>query len=423
MIGLMDCNNFFVSCERLFRPDLVNKPVAVLSSNDGCIIARSQEVKDLGVPMGIPYFEVKDLCKKHDVTLFSTNLTLYRDISARVMSALRSEFAACEVYSVDEAFFDVPDTITPEELALIRSRIIQKTGIPVSIGVAATKTRAKVAGRIAKGNGLRAKSATAGVCILTEELWKETIQGLSCGSIWGIGRQTSAFLSQSRIQTVADLLKQDPTFIRQSLGVVGERLCLELRGTPAYTLGESFEIEQESYTSTRSFALPVREKTVLLSALGYHVAHVAEKLRTDACVASKITIIAQGSRHGAYTLRQGIESTVFTIPTNDTITLTKEVSKLLDTLYDPEIPYKKAGVVLSGIRPTGVVSGSLFGESTFEINTKKLNTVTDLLNKKFGSGTVRSGVTLGAEKWKTRRTRISNEYTTRWSEIATVKAT
>ncbi len=412
----MDCNNFFVSCERLFRPDLLRKPVAVLSSNDGCIVARSQEVKDLGISMGVPYFEVQDICTKHRVTLFSSNFTLYRDISARVMTALKSEFSTYEVYSVDEAFFEIGEGVTESEIASIRARIMQKTGIPVSIGVATTKTLAKVANGIAKKG--------TGVCIMGAELWSTVQKELPCGSVWGIGRKTSSRLSQQKIYTVADLLRLDMTFVRQNLGVVGERLRLELTGTPVHNLGEQGldDDEQQSYTSTRSFSNPVKDKLVLMSALGHHIAHVAEKLRNDGNVAGKMTVIARGSRFGDFALREGSASIEFSTPSNDTMLLTKEASKLLETLFDSEIPYKKAGVTLSGIMNEEYTMKSLFQDRAHQDAVVSLDRINDLLNKKFGAGTVRSGVTLNPDKWQERKKLKSQEYTTQWPEIATVKA-
>jgi DNA polymerase V len=206
MIGLMDCNNFFVSCERLFRPDLAKCPVAVLSSNDGCIVSRSQEVKDLGIAMGVPYFEVKSLCKKYNITLFSSNFTLYRDISTRVMATLKEFVDDIEIYSIDEAFFGVPKTMDETTLISIRAEIIRKTGIPVSIGVAPTKTLAKVANDRAKKGG--------GVMVLTKEVWKILQGEVSCSSIWGIGRQTSQKLTELGINSVAELLARDRLLYR-----------------------------------------------------------------------------------------------------------------------------------------------------------------------------------------------------------------
>ncbi len=419
----MDCNNFFVSCERLFRPDLLGKPVAVLSSNDGCVVARSQEVKDLGVQMGVPYFEIKDMCMKQKVTFFSSNFALYRDISSRVMSAMKSEFDTYEIYSIDEAFFEIGKDVTEEEMAQIRARIIQKTGIPVSIGVATTKTLAKVANSIAKKrHGRLTMSAIQGVCIMDEGLWENTQKDLMCGSIWGIGRQTSASLSRHKIYTVSDLLKQDKAFIKQLLGIVGERIIMELSGTSVYAIGAVIDEEQQSYTSTRSFSSPIRDKSTILSALGYHVAHLAEKLRNDKCTTSKIGIVARGSRFGEFTLRTGSTHSVLSVPTNDTFTLTKEVIRLFDSIYDSEIPYKKAGVIVSGIESIDNRTESLFSSSVTNNKTDKLNIVTDTLNERFGAGTVRTGITLKTEKWKSSKKLVSKEYTTNWNEIASVKA-
>lgn len=429
MIGLVDCNNFFVSCERLFRPDLRTKPVAVLSSNDGCIVARSQQVKDLGIPMGIPYFEVADICRKNKITLFSSNFALYRDVSERIMNAIKYEFDTCEVYSIDEAFFEIHEDITNEKITEIRTRIIQKTGIPVSIGVASTKTLAKVANSIAKKqiNNVRRRTSNIreggeGVCIMDEQMWKEVMREIPCGSVWGIGRQISAFLRTHNIYSVFDLLSQDKAFIQQSLGVVGERLVLELSGISVYTLGESKEEEQQSYTSSRSFSQPITDKRTLMSALGHHVSHIAEKLRLDGNVASKINIIIQGSRFGTFAHRNGTAQIDLMIPTDDTFVFMNEVSKLLESIYDSEIPYKKAGVVMSGIRPKSSISDPLFGVSNSIKKTSKINSVTDTLNKKFGIGTVRSAVTFDMHTWKERKKLKSPEYTTQWTEIAIVKA-
>ncbi|QQR65279.1 Y-family DNA polymerase [Candidatus Kaiserbacteria bacterium] len=442
MFGLMDCNNFFVSCERLFRPDLVGKPVAVLSSNDGCIVARSQEVKDMGISMGVPVFQIKEQCKKEKITLFSSNFNLYRDISARVMSALRAECGAIEMYSIDEAFFEVPGAITEKKIGEIRTRIIQKTGIPVSIGVAETKTLAKVANSIAKKrmNGRltmstihrpiinnihgrhRKSTIEEGVCVMDDSLWKECAASLSCGSVWGIGRQTSAFLTKAGINTVAELLAQDRAFIKSSFGVVGERLVLELNGIAVSKLGDHAGGVQQSIASTRSFGKIVTDKLILQSALGHHVAHVTEKLRTQELVASTITVVAQGSRFGEFSHREGIITTTLLVPTDDTFVLTKEAMRLLDRLFDPEIPYKKAGIILGGIEPKHFAPISLFPEEKRNTKTSTLSVLSDSLNKRFGRDTIRPGITLGREKWQEHKEKLSPQYTTRWTDIARVKA-
>lgn len=435
MIGLMDCNNFFVSCERLFRPDLIGKPVIVLSSNDGCAVSRSQEVKDLGIPMGIPHFQIKDICKKEGVTVFSSNFALYRDISERVMTALKAEFEHCSVYSVDEAFFEIDAEVTEFEMAEIRTRIIQKTGIPVSIGVAKTKTLAKIANRIAKrGNVRRPTShilsimeeekieANEGVCIMNDTIYNTIVRDLPCGSIWGIGRQTSALLSKHKVYTIKGLLEQDSAFIKKHLGVGGERICMELRGVCAYALSESNDEEQGSYMSTRSFGAPVHDKEILRSALSYHVTHVAKKLRNDGCVAGRITVIVRGSRYGTFSHREGSRSAVLVEPTNSTIVLIKEAMKLLGALYTEEIPYKKAGIVVSDIRPKINASASLFEDKKTTETRGKIDAVIDSLTDRFGNDIVHSGLIYKTTHWKEKRTYTSKEYTTKWDEIPLVKA-
>ncbi len=411
-IGLMDCNNFFVSCERLFRPDLTKKPVAVLSSNDGCIVARSQEVKDLGISMGVPYFQVKDMCKKHDITLFSSNFPLYRDVSSRVMSALKAEFGLCEVYSVDEAFFEVENDIYEEHIAEIRRKIMQKTGIPVSFGVGATKTIAKIASTYAKrGNG---------TYFMGSDTWKQVQPEIPCGKIWGIGRKTSQALTKLGISNVSELLVHDISFFRNNFGVVGERLYLELREKPAYQVGDVHTVEHQSLTSSRSFHEEVHNREILESALGYHTAHLAEKLRMKGWTAQQLTILVAPSRFGDFAYQKHTASVTLSLPTNDTSVLLREALTLFKTVYDLNIPYKKAGVIFSQIVPSAFVPTSLFEAETK--NQSKLYEIFDELNLRFGSGTVRPGVVLNPEKWQESRKLKSPEYTTQWCEIARVKA-
>ncbi len=413
MVGLMDCNNFFVSCERLFRPDLKGKPVAVLSSNDGCIVARSQEVKDLGIEMGVPYFEVKDFCIKNNVTLFSSNFTLYRDLSTRVMQALKEEFDAIQVYSIDEAFFEVQEGTSIESLTDVRGRIVQKTGIPVSFGIAPTKTMAKIAnGQAKKGNG---------VAWLTLEEAKKVYPSMVCGSIWGIGRRTSARLSELGIGTVDALLSSPRSLIREEFGVVGERLCMELSGTRTDEKDEE-EGVQGSIMSTRSFGKPVLDEAVLMSSLGHHVTQVGEKLRERDCAASSLRILCATSRHGDYAFRSRSKTIEFTIPTNDTVELLKAAKTMLHEIFEEGIPYKKAGAIVSGLIPTKYIAGSLFTEKSEEKNQTSLDSVVDALNERFGRAVVRPGVNMHEGRWLDRKDARSPSYTTKWNEIAIVQA-
>lgn len=408
----MDCNNFFVSCERLFRPDLRHKPTAVLSSNDGCIVARSQEVKDLGISMGVPFFQVKDICKKEGITLFSSNFPLYRDISSRVMCALKEEFENCEVYSVDESFFQVEEDVSDDEILEIRARIMQKTGIPVSFGIGKTKTIAKSASTFAKkGTGVR---------IFDMNGWNAVIHEVSCGSIWGIGRQTTDKLRKTGINTVGDFLLKGIAYYRNDYGVVGERMYQELVGTPMYGVGDTDYSIPKSMTSTRSFKGVVKNRSVLESAIGYHATHLAEKLRAEGITATSLTVIASPSRFGDYALRKNSATRILEYPTSDTTVLLKESLKLLDMFYDAEIPYKKAGILLGGIIPDGYVSKTIFSDT--DTKSDSIYEVTDHLNERFGSGTIHPGVVFETSRWKDRAALRSKEYTTDWNEIRSIKA-
>lgn len=413
MIGLMDCNNFFVSCERLFRPDLHKKPVAVLSSNDGCIVARSQEVKAMGVPMGIPYFKVKDLCEREKIVLFSSNFSLYRDISARVMRALKDEDLVCEIYSVDEAFFTLPDDANVRMITDLRSRIMQKTGIPISVGVARTKTLAKLANRVAKDG--------EGVSILREKDRSAFLETVTCGSVWGVGQQTAMKLEKQGISRVSDFLKLERTAIRSMLGVVGERLYLELSGTSVYKIGDDSHHTQESYTSSRSFGRATHDRAVLLSALLYHTERLAEKLRRDAAEAKAIYVSLRGSRHSTYSHRPGSARRTLMLPTNDTFVLIKVVAELLSEIYDPEIPYKKAGVTFGDIHPARAQASLFENAKSSRRDTAAVSTLLDDINATSGNA-IHVATTLYNPLWESKKALRSKAYTTRWAEIPSVKA-
>jgi DNA polymerase V len=365
--------------------------------------------------MGMPYFHIKDMAEKQGITLFSSNFALYRDISARVMHALKDEFPVYEKYSIDESFFEVPSVYTEEDLQSARDRIVQKTGIPVSIGVAETKTRAKLASKQAKQG--------SGVYVIDDASWVSTYELLPCGSVWGIGRQLSTRLSSEGINTIRDFTSLELRYIRKAYGVVGERLYMELCGTAVYPVGSRTTHVQESYTSTRSFGNVVREKQVLMQALAYHTSVVAERLRADGQVGGRVSILIRGSRFGDFALRESSKATVLPYPTSDTVTLQKEVCALLDVLYDAEIPYKKAGVIVSDIMPAEARPMSLFNTHEDEEKRSVVQGVVDALNGRLGKGKIHSATTLGnGKKWREQRRLSSQAYTTKWTEIPSVKA-
>lgn len=411
----MDCNNFFVSCERLFRPDLKGKPVAVLSSNDGCIVARSQEVKDLGIPMGIPYFQVKDICTKEGVVLFSSNFALYRDISARVMSVLKELTSNVEVYSIDEAFFTGGSSsgLTEDFVRTVREEVVKRVGIPVSIGVAETKTLAKYASSVAKKG--------SGVYILDAKTWEAEAKNVPCGTIWGIGRQTTEKLRKLNILNVKDIKDIGMSFMRNEFGIAGERLYMELSGISVYEQNPSEDSFQKSIMSTRSFEKNITDLKTLESAVGYHVLHVAEKLRTEESAASKMTVYIRPSRHGAYA-HLGHGKVIFLpIPTSDTSVLLKDAVEAVRTLYEKGVPYKKAGVVVSGLIPNEYVPTSLF-ESPKHRSISAIDTLTDDINKRFGKLTLRPARVMLTAAFAPKLGKRSPRYTTEWTDIASVKA-
>ena len=416
-IALLDCNNFFVSCERLFRPDLAKQPVVVLSSNDGCVVARSQEVKDMGIPMGVPHFKVKDEFKRAGVVVFSSNFTLYRDISARVMRTLREEVEHMSQYSVDEAFFtleiDEADlknkgSRAVGELQRIKAVMEQKVGVPVSIGVARTKTLAKVANHMAKKG--------PGVLVLTDEIWQEASHNMIIGELWGVGRGLSERFTKAGITTPRELMQADPARISQVFGVVGSRLQNELLGRQATTLDRTLEL-QHSIMSTRSFGDATNDLTAIERALAHHIEHAVAELRDMGGVASTLRILVQPSRFSDFAF-QGIGHEVtLDAPSDDTRVFLSAGIRALRDLHRPGVPYKKAGAVLSGITDKRTATNSLFAPTL----DSSLMSVIDTINQRFGP----DGVTFfGGNKRNTltKSAHHSGQPTTRWQAIPSVKA-
>jgi DNA polymerase V len=331
------------------------------------------------------------------------------------METLEKEVGLCDVYSIDEAFFEVADDATEADILSIRSRVMQDVGLPVSIGVASTKTLAKQASVMAKkGNG---------VCILTEKLWNEKMHAAPCSSVWGLGRQTTAKLREMGVKTVAEFLALDRSVIRKRFGVGGDRIYVELSGVVVHELGSHSEDVQQSIMSTRSFEKTTNKLGDLESAIGYHVSEVAEKLREKKLLATRLSVLIQASWHGDFMLRRGSSDVVLTVPTADTQTILHEALAQVHTLYDSEVPYKKAGVVVGGLIPETYLTRTLFDEPQEESSstTTSIDSVRDMLNGKFGHGTVRSGVVHNSGARGSAKLR-SKEYTTNWKDIPTISA-
>lgn len=415
-IGVLDCNNFFVSCERLFRPDLWQRPVIVLSSNDGCVVARSQEVKDMGIPMGVPYFQVKDTLQKAGTTVFSSHFALYRDISRRVFEAMREELEEVEQYSVDEAFFRV-EADNPEYIAVkLREAVERHVGIPVSVGVAKSKTQAKYANDCAK-KGSR-------VFVYDRHSWEKDIKKICLKDIWGVGGKLELRYKQHQLLTVADLLQADQSRVARIFGVAGVRLRHELSGQPVFSLTATRD-PQKSIMSSRSFRTETTDVSVLEDAVAYHVRHAAADLRAMDLAALSLRVSIQPSRHGDFMLRGRSKEAVFAAPVNDTLTLIRTAETLLAQMYEPGVPYKKAGVVLSDLRVNSSAQPSLFATdaATAEpAKAAKLMETLDKLNAKAGKELLLVGSRLRSNEWSARVDARSPAYTTRWSDIATVSA-
>mgnify|MGYP001559329633 CR=1 FL=1 len=415
LIGLLDCNNFFVSCERLFRPDLRKRPTVVLSSNDGVVVARSQEVKDLGIPMGSPYFKVRDELQANKVAVFSSNFQLYSDISHRVMEVLKREVGEIEQYSVDEAFFIIDDKESRIEdfLRKIRECILKEIGVPVSLGAGKTMTIAKYASEREKKK--------SGVCVLVGKSWQKITPEVAVSEIWGIGGQTSAKMRQHGIATVADLLSADRARVEKLFGVHGLRLRSELSETPAHDIHERHGL-QKSIMSTRSFAKATTSLSVLEDAVAYHVGEAGKELREIGGRAKSLRVLIRTSRHGDYFLRGGSDEVILPEATSDTRILLREALTLTQKLYQPDTPYKKAGVVLGHIEDASYKQFDLFQGEEEKGAAQILMRTVDSLNQKLGKDVVTIGRVRGAGAWKPSREHSSPRYTTNWSELASVKA-
>jgi DNA polymerase V len=427
MIGIVDCNSFYCSCERLFKPDLLHKPVVVLSNNDGCIISRSDEAKAVGIEMGSPYFMQKNDLKKNGVITFSSNYHLYGDLSWRVMETLRTMLpeGCVEVYSVDESFIDLahiePNALSSFTVSL-KNIIEQWTGISVSIGVAPTKALSKVANRLAKKN----KQATGCVLILnTDKKITQALQKTPIADVWGIGYQYAKKLSNYGINTAYDLTLRTENWAHQELGgVVGARLFRELKGFPCIDM-QSERITKHMIATTRMFGNPVTTLTELEEAVATYTARAAEKLRRQHAAARGITVLivpkqeVKGSyyRHGP-TKSGAVRLPIATALTNE---LVKAALELVRSLFEAGKTYKKAGVILSDIVPETVIQGNLFAQAPDNTKARALMEAIDNINFSMRGDILKFAASGTTRNWKMRQEMRSPRYTTRWEELPLLK--
>lgn len=435
MYALIDCNSFYANCEKLFRPDLKDKPVVVLSNNDGCVVARSPEAKLLGIKMGAPYFQVKDFCTKNNVTVFSSNYTLYADISQRVMTTLETLCPMVEVYSIDEAFLYLDDyPIAMQDLNAygkkLKAIVEMHTGIPVGIGIGSTKTMAKLANHAAKKY-----PATKGVCVLKDLTWiRRLMQITDISELWGVGSRYKVRLNEMGIHTVYQLAICEPAKIRQHFGVVLERTCLELNGQSCIGI-ESIEPKKQ-IISSRSFSKRITCPNELSESICGHVAKAASKLRKQDSVCAYIGVFAKNSpfsKNEAYVSISGEYQ--FITPTADTRIMVTAARQVLKVIYKADVRYAKAGVMLLGICQHNEVQLDLFTQASDNDqngskSTKKslaLVAIMDELNQKYGQNSNQQAAVFIAsegikdkQSWQMSRNMLSPCYTTNINQLPKV---
>ena len=420
MFALIDCNNFYASCERVFAPALQGKPIVVLSNNDGCVIARSNEAKALGVKMGAPAFQNEALFKAHGIHVFSSNYALYGDMSDRVMRTLHELVPAMEVYSIDEAFLDLahmPYTDLYKLGEQVKATVQRYTGIPVSVGIAKTKTLAKLANRYAK------KYTNTGVFYIPSDSVQTRVLGKTdVADVWGVGPRYAKLLREKGIVTAYDLAHTSESWICQHMRVVGVRTVRELRGHPCYELEHSPDPKKGICTS-RSFGQPVTELSVLQEAIATFAARCAEKLRKQDAATRFLYVFLFTNRFRTDQKQYyGSKAVPLPVGTNSSMELISYATKALKLIYREEYLYKKAGVMVSDLVHQDHIQTDLFAldERKREVDRKAMRAL-DQLNRRMGRDTVRVAMQGYNRTWYLRQERRSRCYTTRWEEILEIK--
>jgi DNA polymerase V len=426
-IALADVNNFYCSCERVFQPRYEGVPIVVLSNNDGCVVARSAEVKALGVAMGTPWFELQDLARKHGIVAFSSNYTLYGDMSARCMRVL-GQFAPPEdqeIYSIDESFLDFtaqPRLDLTATGQAMRQRVKQWTGLPISVGIGSSKTLGKLGNFLAKK-----RPEWSGVCDLTAlsaSALDAQLATVDVGDVWGIGRRYAARLTAQGITTAAHLRAADPRRLREQFGVVMERTVRELQGVACLDLEDAPPNKQQILAS-RAFGAPVFALEGLAEAIREYVMRAARKLRRQSSVAGAVGLWFETSRFRAQDAQYAPSATLtLPAPTDDVAAITQVAVAILKQLYRPGYRYVKAGVMLLDLRDRAVQQGQLFDTGVLQVDARRktLLATLDRANGRWGSGTIAIG-SAGIKRphvWSMQRGHLTPAYTTRWNELATV---
>ncbi len=417
--ALIDCNNFYVSCERVFQPKLVNTPIVVLSNNDGCIVSRSSEVKALGVRMGEPWFKLDRFAKQHGIVAFSSNYTLYGDLSARVMSVLSSFAPRQEIYSIDECFLDL-DGYAPPLLSTygqrMRQTIMRDVGIPVCVGIADTKTLAKLANHCAK-KGFAGKEGVCNFGQLSVAQLSTLFSSIPVSEIWGVGRRITEKLLTMNIKTVEDLRLSNPDRVRRQFSVVMERTVQELNGLSCLALEEIVKPRQQIIVS-RSFGSMITGYDELSESVAYFTTRAAEKLRKDGSVASRVGVFIYTSPFKEKMPQYDGSITVpLDNPSDDTMVLIGAALVGLNNIYLEGFHYKKSGVMLLGLQGKGMVQATLFDDEDKIEKSRNLMSTMDAINKKMGKGSITLAASGKRQGWAMRRNRHSQNFTTDWNEL------
>ncbi len=415
VFALVDCNSFYVSCERVFRPDLHNKPMVVLSNNDGCVISRSNEAKNLGIPMGAPYFKYKEEMQKNNIRVFSSNYELYGDISARVMETLHEFTNEIEEYSIDEAFLQIDKNKDNQEFGEeIKKKIWKWTRIPVSVGIGPTKVLAKIANHVAKK-----ELKWQGVFDINNKNIDDYLNVTPVQEVWGIGWQYGKFLTKNNFDTALKFKNAPEHWVRKNMKVIGARLQQELRGISCLPL-EMIEEPKKGIICSRSFGHAITSINDLREALSYYTARAAEKLRKEKELTSYLHISIRTNRFNNDPKYSGGLGIKIPTPTAATPLLIKEALKLLDKIYIDGFRYWKAGVSFTGLVPENCIQTNLFEQVDTKKYTKIMQSV-DRINTKIGKNTIILGAMGLKHSWGMKREFMSPEYTTKIEEIPLVR--
>jgi DNA polymerase V len=403
-IALVDCNSFYVSCERLFNTSIIKKPVIVLSSNDGCVISRSTEAKILGIKMGEPYFKVKKIVKKNNVKVFSSNYSLYGDISRRVMKTLKQFSPKIEIYSIDEAFLDlssIKDKDLLEYGSRIRKTILKWTGIPTSIGIATTKTLSKIANHIAKKDNLGV------INLINTQQIDKILKKIKINDVWGVGRQLTQFYIKNGINTAYQLKKMPDDWIKKNTNVFGGRTAMELKGLSCISL-ETYQEKRKNCCVSRSFGRKVTKLEELNESVTTHCLNAAEKIRLDNQTTKKITVFIKTNPFqkdkNYYVNSKDID---LPIRTNDSIELVKQALIALKCIYKKGYKYQKVGIIFSALNDVDIYKKNLFSLINSEEKRKKLMKAIDYTNNKYGRNALSIAHAGLKKKWNIKRQHYS----------------